>query len=391
MSLQPNAGSQGEYAGLLAIDAFHRSRGDNERNICLIPMSAHGTNPASAQMVGMKVIPINCDQEGNIDLADLQKKAKENSNKLSSIMITYPSTHGVFETNVRKVCEVVHKHGGQVYIDGANLNAMIGLCYPGEFGGDVSHLNLHKTFCIPHGGGGPGVGPIGVAEHLKDFLPGNHFEDSSVGPVSATEWGSASILPISWMYIKMMGASGLKEASQAAILNANYIAHRLKQHFTILYKGENDLVAHECIIDVRSFKESANIEVEDIAKRQIDYGFHAPTMSWPVAGTLMIEPTESESKAEIDRFCDAMIKIRKEIKQIEAGDLDKQDNMLKNAPHSAEQVAADEWSHPYSRSDAAYPVDNLRNDKYWCPVSRVDNVYGDRNLLCSCPSMDEFS
>ena len=391
VSLQPNAGSQGEYAGLLAIDAFHRSRGDNERNICLIPMSAHGTNPASAQMVGMKVIPINCDQEGNIDLTDLQKKAKENSNKLSSIMITYPSTHGVFETNVRKVCEVVHKHGGQVYIDGANLNAMIGLCYPGEFGGDVSHLNLHKTFCIPHGGGGPGVGPIGVAEHLKDFLPGNHFEDSSVGPVSATEWGSASILPISWMYIKMMGASGLKEASQAAILNANYIAHRLKEHFTILYKGENDLVAHECIIDVRSFKESANIEVEDIAKRLIDYGFHAPTMSWPVAGTLMIEPTESESKAEIDRFCNAMIKIRKEIKQIETGDLDKKDNMLKNAPHSAEQVTADEWSHPYSRSDAAYPVDNLRNDKYWCPVSRVDNVYGDRNLLCSCPSMEEFS
>ena len=391
VSLQPNAGSQGEYAGLLAIDAFHRSRGDNDRNICLIPMSAHGTNPASAQMVGMKIIPINCDKEGNIDLTDLQEKAKENSNNLSSIMITYPSTHGVFETNVRKVCEVVHKHGGQVYIDGANLNAMIGLCYPGEFGGDVSHLNLHKTFCIPHGGGGPGVGPIGVAEHLKDFLPGNHLEDSPVGPVSATEWGSASILPISWMYIKMMGASGLKEASQAAILNANYIAHRLKKDFKVLYKGENDLVAHECIIDVRSFKESADIEVEDIAKRLIDYGFHAPTMSWPVAGTLMIEPTESESKAELDRFCEAMIEIRKEIKQIEAGDLDVKDNMLKNAPHSAEQVSADEWDHPYSRSEAAYPVDSLRNNKYWCPVSRVDNVYGDRNLLCSCPSMEEFS
>ena len=391
VSLQPNAGSQGEYAGLLAIDAFHRSKGDNDRNICLIPMSAHGTNPASAQMVGMKIIPINCDKEGNIDLTDLQEKAKENSNNLSSIMITYPSTHGVFETNVRKVCEVVHKHGGQVYIDGANLNAMIGLCYPGEFGGDVSHLNLHKTFCIPHGGGGPGVGPIGVAEHLKDFLPGNHLEDSPVGPVSATEWGSASILPISWMYIKMMGASGLKEASQAAILNANYIAHRLKNHFKVLYKGENDLVAHECIIDVRSFKESADIEVEDIAKRLIDYGFHAPTMSWPVAGTLMIEPTESESKAELDRFCEAMIEIRKEIKQIEAGDLDVKDNMLKNAPHSAEQVSADEWDHPYSRSKAAYPVDSLRNNKYWCPVSRVDNVYGDRNLLCTCPSMEEFS
>ena len=391
VSLQPNAGSQGEYAGLLAIDAFHRSRGDNDRNICLIPMSAHGTNPASAQMVGMKIIPINCDKEGNIDLTDLQEKAKENSNNLSSIMITYPSTHGVFETNVRKVCEVVHKHGGQVYIDGANLNAMIGLCYPGEFGGDVSHLNLHKTFCIPHGGGGPGVGPIGVAEHLKDFLPGNHLEDSPVGPVSATEWGSASILPISWMYIKMMGASGLKEASQAAILNANYIAHRLKNHFKVLYKGENDLVAHECIIDVRSFKESADIEVEDIAKRLIDYGFHAPTMSWPVAGTLMIEPTESESKAELDRFCEAMIEIRKEIKQVEAGELDVKDNMLKNAPHSAEQVSADEWDHPYSRSEAAYPVDSLRNNKYWCPVSRVDNVYGDRNLLCNCPSMEEFS
>ena len=391
VSLQPNAGSQGEYAGLLAIDAFHRSKGDNDRNICLIPMSAHGTNPASAQMVGMKIIPINCDKEGNIDLTDLQEKAKENSNNLSSIMITYPSTHGVFETNVRKVCEVVHKHGGQVYIDGANLNAMIGLCYPGKFGGDVSHLNLHKTFCIPHGGGGPGVGPIGVAEHLKDFLPGNHLEDSPVGPVSATEWGSASILPISWMYIKMMGASGLKEASQAAILNANYIAHRLKNHFKVLYKGENDLVAHECIIDVRSFKESADIEVEDIAKRLIDYGFHAPTMSWPVAGTLMIEPTESESKAELDRFCEAMIEIRKEIKQIEIGELDVKDNMLKNAPHSAEQVSADEWDHPYSRSEAAYPVDSLRNNKYWCPVSRVDNVYGDRNLLCSCPSMEEFS
>tara|TARA_B100000586_G_scaffold256150_1_gene218796 strand:+ start:79 stop:1485 length:1407 start_codon:yes stop_codon:yes gene_type:complete len=391
VSLQPNAGSQGEYAGLLAIDAFHRSRGDNDRNICLIPMSAHGTNPASAQMVGMKIIPINCDKEGNIDLTDLQEKAKENSNNLSSIMITYPSTHGVFETNVRKVCEVVHKHGGQVYIDGANLNAMIGLCYPGEFGGDVSHLNLHKTFCIPHGGGGPGVGPIGVAEHLKDFLPGNHLGDSPVGPVSATEWGSASILPISWMYIKMMGASGLKEASQAAILNANYIAHRLKKDFKVLYKGENDLVAHECIIDVRSFKESADIEVEDIAKRLIDYGFHAPTMSWPVAGTLMIEPTESESKAELDRFCEAMIEIRKEIKQVEAGELDVKDNMLKNAPHSAEEVSADEWDHPYSRSEAAYPVNSLRNNKYWCPVSRVDNVYGDRNLLCSCPSMEEFS
>ena len=390
ISLQPNAGSQGEYAGLLAIAAFHVSKGDKARNICLIPMSAHGTNPASAQMVGMKVVAIDCDKEGNIDLNDLEKKANEYSDNLSSIMITYPSTHGVFETNVREVCKIVHKHGGQVYIDGANLNAMVGLCYLGEFGGDVSHLNLHKTFCIPHGGGGPGVGPIGVADHLKDFLPGNHMEESSVGPVSATEWGSASILPISWMYIKMMGASGLKKATESAILNANYIAHRLKGHYEVLYKGENGLVAHECIIDLRNLKESVDISVEDIAKRLIDYGFHAPTMSWPVAGTLMIEPTESESKAELDRFCEAMIGIRKEIKRIETGDLDKEDNMLKNAPHSAEHVSDDNWNHSYSRSEAAYPVESLRADKYWCPVSRVDNVYGDRNLVCSCPSMEEL-
>jgi len=390
ISLQPNAGSQGEYAGLLAIAAFHVSKGDKARNICLIPMSAHGTNPASAQMVGMKVVAIDCDKEGNIDLNDLEKKANEYSDNLSSIMITYPSTHGVFETNVREVCKIVHKHGGQVYIDGANLNAMVGLCYLGEFGGDVSHLNLHKTFCIPHGGGGPGVGPIGVADHLKDFLPGNHMEESSVGPVSATEWGSASILPISWMYIKMMGASGLKKATESAILNANYIAHRLKGHYEVLYKGENGLVAHECIIDLRNLKESVDISVEDIAKRLIDYGFHAPTMSWPVAGTLMIEPTESESKAELDRFCEAMIGIRKEIKRIETGDLDKEDNMLKNAPHSAEHVSDDNWNHSYSRSEAAYPVESLRAEKYWCPVSRVDNVYGDRNLVCSCPSMEEL-
>ena len=390
ISLQPNAGSQGEYAGLLAIAAFHVSKGDKARNICLIPMSAHGTNPASAQMVGMKVVAIDSDKEGNIDLSDLERKANEYSDNLSSIMITYPSTHGVFETNVREVCNIVHKHGGQVYIDGANLNAMVGLCYLGEFGGDVSHLNLHKTFCIPHGGGGPGVGPIGVADHLKDFLPGNHAEESSVGPVSATEWGSASILPISWMYIKMMGASGLKKATESAILNANYIAHRLKGHYEVLYKGENGLVAHECIIDLRNLKESVNIDVEDIAKRLIDYGFHAPTMSWPVAGTLMIEPTESESKAELDRFCEAMIGISKEIKRIETGDLDKEDNMLKNAPHSAEHVSDDNWDHSYSRSEAAYPVESLRADKYWCPVSRVDNVYGDRNLVCSCPSMEEL-
>ena len=390
ISLQPNAGSQGEYAGLLAIAAYHESKGDKARNICLIPMSSHGTNPASAQMVGLKVVAIDCDKEGNIDLNDLKRKANEYSDNLSSIMITYPSTHGVFETNVREVCNIVHKHGGQVYIDGANLNAMVGLCYPGEFGGDVSHLNLHKTFCIPHGGGGPGVGPIGVADHLKDFLPGYHVEESSVGPVSATEWGSASILPISWMYIKMMGASGLKKATESAILNANYIAHRLKGHYEVLYKGENSLVAHECIIDLRNLKESVDIDVEDVAKRLIDYGFHAPTMSWPVVGTLMIEPTESESKAELDRFCEAMIGIRKEIKRIETGDLDKEDNMLKNSPHSAEQVTDDNWEHSYSRSEAAYPVESLRADKYWCPVSRVDNAYGDRNLVCSCPSMEEL-
>ncbi|HIA43558.1 MAG TPA: aminotransferase class V-fold PLP-dependent enzyme, partial [Gammaproteobacteria bacterium] len=390
ISLQPNAGSQGEYAGLLAIRAYHQSRGDKDRNICLIPTSAHGTSPASAQMAGMQVVAVDCDEEGNIDLSDLEQKAKKYSDKLASIMITYPSTHGVFETTVKEVCGIVHKYGGQVYIDGANLNAMVGLCYPGEFGGDVSHLNLHKTFCIPHGGGGPGVGPIGVANHLKHFLPGNHSEDSVVGPVSSTEWGSASILPISWMYIKMMGALGLRKATEAAILNANYIAHQLKEHYEVLYKGKNGLVAHECIIDVRDLKESANIEVEDIAKRLIDYGFHAPTMSWPVAGTLMIEPTESESKEEVDRFCEAMIKIREEIKRIESGELDQEDNMLKNAPHTAEQVSVDNWKHSYSRSEAAYPVDGLRNSKYWCPVSRVDNVYGDRHLVCSCPSMEEF-
>ena len=390
ISLQPNAGSQGEYAGLLAINSYHESRGDKKRNICLIPMSAHGTNPASAQMTGMTVVPINCDNEGNIDLQDLTIKAKDNSKNLAAIMITYPSTHGVFEETVKKVCKIVHDNGGQVYIDGANLNAMIGICYPGQFGGDVSHLNLHKTFCIPHGGGGPGVGPIAVAEHLKEFLPGSISSESLVGPISATNWGSASILPISWMYIKMMGATGLKKATQAAILNANYIAKKLEGHYKVLYRGTKGLVAHECIIDVRMFKGTAEIEVEDIAKRLIDYGFHAPTMSWPVAGTLMIEPTESESKNEIDRFCKAMIEIRKEIKKIESGQLDKKDNMLKNAPHTAMQVSADNWDHSYSRSEAAYPLENLRENKYWCPVGRVDNAYGDRNLVCSCPTMEEL-
>jgi glycine dehydrogenase len=342
-------------------------------------------------MVGMKVVPVECDKEGNIDMEDLKEKVKLHADSLSALMITYPSTHGVFETTIKAVCELIHSNGGLVYIDGANLNAMVGLCYPGKFGGDVSHLNLHKTFCIPHGGGGPGVGPIGVVEKLKNFLPGMHEEAKPiVGPVSATNWGSASILPISWMYIKMMGSEGLKRATEIAILNTNYIASRLKGHFEILYTGENGLVAHECILDVRPFKESAEIEVEDIAKRLIDYGFHAPTMSWPVAGTLMIEPTESESKYEIDRFCDAMISIREEIRLIESGALDKEDNMLKNSPHSAKTVSGDIWEHKYTRSEAAYPSKGLLENKYWPPVGRVDNVYGDRNLMCSCPSMEDF-
>ena len=391
ISVQPNAGSQGEYAGLLAIDAYHKSRNQPQRDICLIPNSAHGTNPASAQMSGMKVISINCDENGNIDLIDLEEKAQKYSNNLSAIMITYPSTHGVFEPTVIKVCEIIHKYGGQVYIDGANLNAMVGLCFPGKFGGDVSHLNLHKTFCIPHGGGGPGVGPIAVSNHLNEFLPGSHIENNSVvGPVSATNWGSASILPISWMYIKMMGPSGLKRASEVAILNANYMAKKLEKHYKVLYKGNRGLVAHECIIDIRHLKETAEIEVEDIAKRLIDYGFHAPTMSWPVAGTLMIEPTESESVEELDRFCDAMISIREEIEKIESGNLDKKDNMLKNAPHTALHISDDNWDHCYSRSEAAYPVESLKINKYWPPTGRVDNAYGDRNLMCTCLTVEEF-
>ena len=389
ISLQPNAGSQGEYAGLLAIDAFHKSN-DESRNICLIPKSAHGTNPASAQMVGLKVVPVDCDAEGNIDIDDLKDKASTHSANLSSLMITYPSTHGVFETSVSQVCEIIHSHGGLVYIDGANFNAMVGLCFPGSFGGDVSHLNLHKTFCIPHGGGGPGIGPIGVVDKLKDFIPSHHEEHKFVGPVSGTDWGSASILPISWMYMKMMGTDGLVSATQNAILNTNYIATKLKGHYEILYKGKDGLVAHECIIDIRPLKETAGIEVEDVAKRLIDYGFHAPTMSWPVAGTLMIEPTESESLKELDRFCEAMIKIREEIREIEEGKASKDDNLLKNAPHTAKTLITDSWTHEYNRSKAAYPVDNLYEDKYWPPVGRVDNVYGDRNLVCSCPSMEDY-
>ena len=390
ISLQPNAGSQGEYAGLLAIDAYHKKNNEAHRNICLIPKSAHGTNPASAQMVGLKVVPVECDDEGNIDLDDLKEKASTHSDNLSSLMITYPSTHGVFETSVTEVCDVIHSHGAFVYIDGANFNAMVGLCYPGSFGGDVSHLNLHKTFCIPHGGGGPGIGPIGVVDKLKDFMPSHHYENKAVGPVSGTDWGSASILPISWMYMKMMGTRGLLEATQNAILNTNYIAAKLKDHYEILYQGKDGLVAHECIIDIRPLKETAGIEVEDVAKRLIDYGFHAPTMSWPVAGTLMIEPTESESLKELDRFCEAMIKIRDEIREIEDGNTPQEDNVLKNAPHTAKTLIDSNWEHEYERSQAAYPVDGLYENKYWPPVGRVDNVYGDRNLICSCPSMEDY-
>ena len=390
ISLQPNAGSQGEYAGLLAIDAYHKKNGDNDRSICLIPRSAHGTNPASAMMVGMKVVPVECDSDGNIDLEDLKDKSVTHKDDLSAIMITYPSTHGVFESNVREVCKIVHDHGGLVYIDGANLNALVGIAKPGEFGGDVSHLNLHKTFCIPHGGGGPGVGPIGVVEKLKDFMPSHHENIQNVGPVSSTDFGSASILPISWMYIAMMGSAGLKLATMTAILSANYVAKRLSNHYQILYKGENNLIAHECIIDVRPFKESSNIDVDDIAKRLMDYGFHAPTMSWPVAGTLMIEPTESESRQELDIFCDAMISIRKEIEEIEKGNEDPIDNILKNSPHTIEELSSDDWQHNYSREKAAYPLDYLKVRKYWPPVKRIDNVYGDKNLYCTCPNMDEF-
>ena len=394
ISLQPNAGSQGEYAGLLAIDAFHRKNGDCQRKICLIPESAHGTNPASAQMAGMKVIPVNCDKKGNIDLKDLDEKAAKHSNELAAIMITYPSTHGVFETTVTEVCKIIHDHGGKVYIDGANLNAMVGLCKPGEFGGDVSHLNLHKTFCIPHGGGGPGIGPIGVAKDLIPHLPSDPLtympSSENVGPVSATNFGSASILPISWMYIQMMGAAGLRKSTQVAILSANYIAQKLSSHFKILYTGKNGLIAHECIIDIRPLKELCGVEVDDIAKRLIDFGFHAPTMSFPVPGTLMIEPTESESLAELDRFIEAMICIRNEIAQVEDGTYSIEESPLRNAPHCAETVTSDDWKYKYSRSVAAYPVNLKGKNKYWPPIGRVNNVYGDKNLMCSCPSMSDY-
>jgi glycine dehydrogenase len=392
VSLQPNAGSQGEYAGLLVIKAWHESRGEGHRSVCLIPSSAHGTNPASAQMAGMQVVVVACDAQGNVDLADLAKKAEANAKSLAAIMVTYPSTHGVFEAGITEICAIVHKHGGQVYVDGANLNAMVGLAAPGAFGGDVSHLNLHKTFCIPHGGGGPGVGPVAVGAHLAKFLPGHgHLAsgEEAIGPVSAAPFGSASILPISWMYIAMMGADGLTRASEVAILNANYIAKRLAPHYPVLYSGPGGLVAHECILDLRPIKESSGITVDDVAKRLMDYGFHAPTMSFPVPGTLMVEPTESESRAELDRFCDAMIAIREEIRAVEEGRMDREDNPLRHAPHTAAEVLSDTWKHAYSRELAAFPLKSLREAKYWPPVGRADNVYGDRNLFCSCIPLED--
>uniref|UniRef100_A0A0C1R1I6 Glycine dehydrogenase (decarboxylating) n=1 Tax=Tolypothrix bouteillei VB521301 TaxID=1479485 RepID=A0A0C1R1I6_9CYAN len=404
ISLQPNAGSQGEYAGLLVIRRYHESRGEGHRNVCLIPQSAHGTNPASAVMCGMKVIAVACDSEGNVDLDDLKAKAEKHSKELSALMVTYPSTHGVFEEQIQEICAVIHANGGQVYMDGANMNAQVGLCRPGDIGADVCHLNLHKTFCIPHGGGGPGMGPIGVASHLVPFLPGHivlstgdvgignqeEIPQSFTSAVSAAPWGSASILVISWMYIAMMGTAGLTAATKVAILNANYIARRLEAYYPVLYKGKNNLVAHECILDLRSLKKSASIEIDDIAKRLMDYGFHAPTVSWPVAGTIMVEPTESESKEELDRFCDALIAIRQEIAEIESGKMDIQDNVLKNAPHTAESLIAGEWHHPYSREQAAYPAPWTREHKFWPSVSRIDAAFGDRNFVCSCLPMDAY-
>jgi glycine dehydrogenase len=391
VSLQPNAGSQGEYAGLLAIRRYHLSRGDGHRNVCLIPVSAHGTNPASAVMVGMKVVGVKCDEKGNIDVADLKARIAEHRENLSALMVTYPSTHGVFEETIVEICEAIHAAGGQVYMDGANMNAQVGLTSPGRIGADVCHLNLHKTFCIPHGGGGPGVGPIGVAAQLVPFLPGHAELDATEGSVCSAPWGSASINTISWMYIAMMGAAGLKEATQLAILNANYMAKRLSGFFPVLYTAPNGLVAHECIIDVRPLSDKSGITVEDVAKRLMDYGFHAPTMSWPVAGTLMIEPTESEAKDELDRFCDAMISIHGEMMAVANGEADATDNVLKNAPHTADTICADEWTHAYGREQAAYPLPYLRQHKFWPSVGRIDNVHGDRNLVCTCDSVEAYA
>ncbi len=395
VSLQPNAGAQGEFAGLAVIRKFHEKNEQTNRKICLIPSSAHGTNPASAQMAGMKVVVIDCDKHGNIDFKDLKKKAEENSENLGALMVTYPSTHGVFEEKITEICDLIHENGGQVYMDGANLNALVGIAKPGKFGPDICHINLHKTFCVPHGGGGPGMGPIACKKHLESFLPKHQVikdcgPTTGIGAVSAAPWGSASILSISWMYIKMMGSEGLKKASQVAILNANYIAHKLKNSFPILYKGKSGNVAHECIIDIRNIKNETGITEEDIAKRLIDFGFHAPTMSWPVAGTMMIEPTESENLSEINRFCLSLEKIKEEIDKIKTGVFDKIDNLIKNAPHTHVELASNKWNHKYSREEAAYPSEFLKTFKYWPPVARVDNVYGDKNLICSCPTMDEY-
>jgi glycine dehydrogenase len=392
VSLQPNAGSQGEYAGLLVIRQFHASRGQGARDVCLIPTSAHGTNPASAVMAGLKVVAVACDAKGNINVDDLRAKAAEHCANLAALMVTYPSTHGVFEETIKDICKIVHDHGGQVYMDGANMNALVGLCRPGDLGADVCHINLHKTFCIPHGGGGPGMGPICVAAHLAPFLPRHPVipvgGKQGIGAISAAPWGSASILVIPWIYIRLMGGDGLTEATRLAILNANYIARRLEKYFPVLYKGHGGLVAHECILDLRQFK---SVTVEDVAKRLMDYSFHAPTISWPVPGTMMVEPTESESKEELDRFCDAMIAIHAEITAIESGAADAKNNLLKNAPHTAEVVTADEWDRPYTREQAAYPAKSLRDHKFWPPVSRIDNVFGDRNPVCTCIGMDAFT
>ncbi|MCK6526042.1 aminomethyl-transferring glycine dehydrogenase [Myxococcota bacterium] len=394
ISLQPNAGSQGELAGMLVIRGYHESRGEGHRDVCLIPSSAHGTNPASAVMAGYRVVVVRCDEAGNIDLDDLQARAEQHRERLAALMVTYPSTHGVFEEEIRAICDVVHRAGGQVYMDGANMNAQVGLCRPGDIGADVCHLNLHKTFAIPHGGGGPGVGPIGVAPHLVPFLPGHPVVPTggsrAVGPVSAAPWGSSSVLPISWVYIRLLGPDGLRRATEVAILNANYVAHRLEGHYPVLYRGHRGLVAHECILDTRSLKASAGIEAEDIAKRLMDYGFHAPTMSFPVAGTLMVEPTESEPREELDRFVEAMIGIREEIRAIEEGRASREDNPLKNAPHTAEAVTADAWTHPYPRQAAAFPTAATRRGKFWPAVSRLDNVYGDRHPVCTCPPVQDY-
>jgi glycine dehydrogenase len=399
VSFQPNAGSQGEYSGLLCIRKYHESRGEGHRDVCLIPSSAHGTNPASAHLAGLKVVVVACDESGNVDVEALKAKLAHHAENLVALMITYPSTHGVYEEAFVGICKLVHDHGGQVYFDGANLNALLGICRPGKIGADVAHMNLHKTFCIPHGGGGPGVGPIGVRAHLAPFLPGHRVIDGvnpaagpegTIGAVSAAPWGSASILPITWAYIAMMGSEGLKRATQLAILNANYIAHRLKSRYPVLYSGKNGMAAHECIIDLRPIKESCGISVDDIAKRLVDYGFHAPTMSFPVADTFMVEPTESEAKRELDRFCDAMIQIREEIDDIESGKADPVDNLLKNAPHTHHLLLKGTWTKPYTKEQAFFPLPALREDKYWPPVSRVDNVAGDRTLVCSCPPMEAY-